>query len=60
MISVLYSKAHDYIAPRLEGNFIQILDVNPFIFQVAGILVIMGAFIGIWGSLMSVRKFLKI
>lgn len=60
LIAVLYKEAYAYIAPKLEGNFIQILEINPFIFQVSGILILMGAFIGIWGSLMSVRKFLKI
>ena len=33
---------------------------SPFIYQVSGLLILMGAFIGIWGSVMSVRKFLKI
>lgn len=59
LIWIAYNSAYDYLAPKLAGNFMQILPANPFMFQVAGILLLMGAVIGIWGSVMSVRKFLK-
>ncbi|MBO8173183.1 MAG: ABC transporter permease [Bacillaceae bacterium] len=36
------------------------LPLYPLALQIAGILLGIGAFIGIWGSMMSVRKFLKI
>jgi cell division transport system permease protein len=60
LISIAYYNAYDYIAPKLVGNFIQILPVTPFMYQVSGLLIVMGAAIGVWGSVMSVRKFLKI
>jgi cell division transport system permease protein len=60
LISSSYYYAYDYLAPKLEGNFIQLLAYEPFIYQVSGLLILMGAFIGMWGSMMSVRKFLKI
>ena len=60
LISIAYNSAYDYLAPKLAGNFMQILPYNPFMYQVAGILVLMGAVIGVWGSVMSVRKFLKV
>jgi cell division transport system permease protein len=60
LITIAYYNAYQYIAPRLQGNFIQILPVEPFMYQVSGLLVLMGAIIGVWGSVMSVRKFLKI
>jgi cell division transport system permease protein len=60
LISIAYKNAYDYIAPRLEGNFIQILPVDPFMTQISGLLILMGAVIGVWGSVMSVRKFLKV
>lgn len=60
LITIAYYNAYQYIAPRLQGNFIQILPVEPFMIQVSGLLVLMGAVIGVWGSVMSVRKFLKI
>ena len=60
LISIAYSNAYAYIEPKLQGNFIQILPVEPFIYQVSALLIAMGALIGIWGSVMSVRKFLKV
>ncbi|MDR6998795.1 permease-like cell division protein FtsX [Neobacillus niacini] len=60
LISIAYYNAYDYLAPKLAGNFMQILPYEPFIYQVSGILILMGALIGIWGSVMSVRKFLKV
>ncbi|MDZ5471991.1 permease-like cell division protein FtsX [Bacillus sp. 31A1R] len=60
LIATVYNYAFDFIQPKLEGHFIQVLEFNPFIYQVSGILILMGAFIGIWGSMMSIRKFLKV
>jgi cell division transport system permease protein len=60
LISIAYYHAYDYLAPKLVGNFIQILPFDPFVYQVSAVLILMGALIGVWGSLMSVRKFLKV
>ncbi|MFF2449008.1 permease-like cell division protein FtsX [Neobacillus sp. NPDC058068] len=60
LISTAYYRAYDYIGPKLEGTFIKVLPFTPFVYQVSGILMLMGAVIGVWGSVMSVRKFLKV
>jgi cell division transport system permease protein len=60
LLSIAYSYTYDYLAPKLAGNFMQILPVEPFMIQVSGVLILMGALIGVWGSVMSVRKFLKV
>jgi cell division transport system permease protein len=60
LISIAYYRAYDYIGPKLSGTFIKILPFNPFMYQVSGILILMGALIGVWGSVMSVRKFLRV
>lgn len=60
LISIAYKNAYDYLAPKLAGNFMQILPYNPFMVQVSLLLLLMGALIGVWGSVMSVRKFLKV
>lgn len=60
LVSSAYYYAYNYLEPKLANHFIKILDFNPFVYQVAGLLIIMGALIGIWGSLMSMRKFLKV
>ncbi|MEN2768533.1 permease-like cell division protein FtsX [Ornithinibacillus xuwenensis] len=41
-------------------GFVEMLPFNPFAWQLALIILAVGAGIGIWGSLMSVRKFLKV
>ncbi|MBS4174128.1 permease-like cell division protein FtsX [Bacillus sp. FJAT-49736] len=60
IISVGYYYAHKIIAPRLAGQFIQILNFNPFVFEISSLLLLIGIFIGIWGSAMSIRRFLKV
>lgn len=60
LVATAYYYAYDYLAPKLQGNFIQLLEFTPFIYQVSSLLILMGALIGVWGSLMSVRKFLKV
>lgn len=60
LISIAYYRAYDYIGPKLEGTFIKVLPFEPFVYQLSGILILMGALIGVWGSMMSVRKFLKV
>jgi cell division transport system permease protein len=60
LISIAYYRAYDYLGPKLEGTFIKVLPFDPFMYQVSGILIVMGALIGVWGSVMSVRKFLKV
>ena len=41
-------------------GFVELLPFNPFAWQLALVILVVGAGIGIWGSLMSVRKFLKV
>src|SRR5690606_38771859 len=55
-----YNFLYDLIQPQLNGTFLELLAFNPFAYQVTGLLLLIGAFIGVWGSLMSVRKFLKV
>lgn len=43
-----------------ELDFISILPFNPFVWQLSGLIILIGAGIGVWGSVMSVRKFLKV
>ncbi|MFJ6412339.1 cell division protein FtsX [Terribacillus saccharophilus] len=53
-----------YLSNNLTDNisigFVEILPYAPFAFQLAAILLAIGAIIGVWGSVMSVRKFLKV
>ncbi|WP_318507327.1 permease-like cell division protein FtsX [Bacillus sp. T3] len=60
VIGISYYYVYDYLKPKLQDHFVQLLEFSPFIFQISGLLLLMGALIGVWGSLMSVRKFLKV
>ncbi|ARK32065.1 permease-like cell division protein FtsX [Halalkalibacter krulwichiae] len=55
-----YSYIFTNLGARIEIMFISLLPVFPHVWQIAGLLLLIGAFIGIWGSMMSVRKFLKV
>ncbi|MDQ0214894.1 cell division transport system permease protein [Oikeobacillus pervagus] len=60
VVTVGYNFISNAMATRLQGHFVQMLDYFPFVLQVSSILLLIGAFIGMWGSFISVRKFLKI
>ncbi|HLR08890.1 MAG TPA: permease-like cell division protein FtsX [Bacillota bacterium] len=48
------------IGEQTSYSFIDVLPYNPFAWLLSLFILIIGAFIGIWGSVMSVRKFLKV
>lgn len=60
IISISYYKLFELLESKLQGELFQLLNATPFIFQLNGLILFMGIFIGIWGSFMSVRKFLKV
>ncbi|WP_227937287.1 permease-like cell division protein FtsX [Alkalihalobacillus deserti] len=45
---------------QIEIMLFSLVPVFPYMWQIAGLLIVIGAFIGVWGSMMSVRKFLKV
>lgn len=60
LIISVYNALYAWALPKVQGSFVELLPFSPFVFQISGILLIIGALIGVWGSLMSVRKFLKV
>lgn len=52
----LYNEAGDF----LQTQVYSLLSPNELILQISILLVAVGLFVGIWGSAMSVRKFLKV
>jgi cell division transport system permease protein len=60
LLSVGYGSLVDFVEQDLALYFLDLLPMFPLVFQIALILMGIGAFIGIWGSLMSVRRFLRI
>ncbi|MED3661789.1 permease-like cell division protein FtsX [Ureibacillus sp. FSL K6-8385] len=60
VVSIVYHYVYNHLTPRIKGEMLQLLDVTPLVFQVNFILLALGIFIGVWGSFMSVRKFLRV
>ena len=60
IVTVAYLNVHSLLEPRLQGELLQLLAVGPLMFKVNALLLLIGMLIGVWGSFMSVRKFLKI
>lgn len=59
-VSVIYYNLYNTLSERIKGDLLELLEVTPLLYQVSALLVGIGLLIGIWGSFMSVRKFLKI
>lgn len=55
-----YYYLENSISERITYSFVNLLPFNPFAWQLSLTILTMGALIGIWGSVMSVRKFLKV
>ncbi|AYC28978.1 permease-like cell division protein FtsX [Paenisporosarcina cavernae] len=60
LVTLLYVNVYKVATPYLDGELFQLLPLTPFLYQVNGLILVMGMFIGIWGSFMSVRKFLRV
>jgi cell division transport system permease protein len=59
-ISIVYYNIWKFLEPKITVPFLELLPFNPFMWQISLLLLLVGACIGVWGSMMSVRKFLKI
>jgi cell division transport system permease protein len=60
IVTVLYINLYQVAQPYLKGELFHLLPLTPFLYQVNGLILLMGIFIGVWGSFMSVRKFLRV
>lgn len=59
LVSVSYYKVYNLLSEKISGSLLKPLDVTPLIYQVNGLILLIGIVIGIWGSFTSVRKYLK-
>ncbi|WP_027409305.1 permease-like cell division protein FtsX [Anoxybacteroides tepidamans] len=60
LILFVYYNIYAFLKPKLTVPFLQLLPFNPFMWEISFVLLMLGACIGVWGSMMSVRKFLKV
>lgn len=60
MILFGYSYLERLLTDQIHFRAIELLAFNPFAWQLSLVILAIGTFIGVWGSVMSVRKFLKV
>ncbi|WP_153732019.1 permease-like cell division protein FtsX [Sporosarcina obsidiansis] len=60
LVTVSYSQLYNLWESRLQNELFHLLEPMPFLLQLNGLLLFIAVFIGVWGSFMSVRKFLKV
>lgn len=59
-ISIVYYNIWKFFEPKITIPFLELLPFQPFMWEISLLLLLVGACIGVWGSMMSVRKFLKV
>lgn len=55
-----YYYLENNLSEQITYNFVELLPFDPFAWQLSLLILFIGAVIGVWGSVMSVRKFLKV
>lgn len=60
MILFGYSSLEKLLTDQIHFRMIELLPYSPFAWQLSLVILAIGTFIGVWGSVMSVRKFLKV
>lgn len=55
-----YSALYTNFNGQLFSPFIKLIEPQPFIFQISGVLMVIGMLVGMFGSWRAVRKYLKI
>lgn len=60
MILISYNSIQSMFNEKFAGTIFELLPYSPFVFELSALLMLIGALIGMWGSVMSIRRFLKI
>lgn len=60
LISVGYYYLITNVSDRITIHFVQFIPFNPFVWQLSFVVLLIGSIIGVWGSVTSIRKFLKV
>ncbi|WP_050179906.1 permease-like cell division protein FtsX [Domibacillus robiginosus] len=59
-IAIGYYYAEQAFSAQLASQLVDFIDYLPLVLPVTALMLVMAVFIGIWGSFLSVRRFLKI
>ena len=54
-----YTALYNQFGGKLFSNLITLITPQPFIFQISGVLILIGIIVGMFGSLRAVKKYLK-
>ncbi|WP_242216746.1 permease-like cell division protein FtsX [Bacillus cereus group sp. BfR-BA-01380] len=60
MILTSYNSLQSMFNEQFAGTIFELLPYSPFVFELSALLMLIGALIGMWGSVMSIRRFLKV
>ena len=60
LTAFLYKQLYDFVTPRVSGDLIELVKPGAITLEVAGLLLLLAVVIGVVGSFMSVRKFLRV
>lgn len=60
LLLFVYRNFYTFFYDKYATSFVELVPMNPTIYLLAGGLLLVGAIIGVWGSVTSVRKFLKV
>ena len=60
VVLIGYNYVYENVANQINIGFVELLPFNPFAWYLALVILLIGATIGVWGSVMSVRKFLHV
>ena len=55
-----YMTLYDKMGGKIFSSIIKLIEPTPFVYMISGILLFIGMFVGMFGSLRAVRKYLKI
>lgn len=55
-----YVNIYNLVNPKLVTSSLSLLPPTPFVYQISGLIIAIGVLIGIWGSVISIRRFLKV
>ena len=55
-----YTFLYNKLGGQLFSSIIKLIDPNPFVYAISGVLILIGILVGMFGSLRAVKKYLKI
>ena len=60
LLLIGYNYLEHNLRSKISFSFVDFLPFYPFAIQLSLVILLIGVFIGMWGSVMSIRKFLKV